>query len=88
MYKEIVIAPCASVFGKYQASEFNGDTWEDEQDLLDAMRNTDFILYELGVDDLPGGLEDIRGHIHNEPTRVFGYVDEQDISRYVGISEF
>ena len=39
-------------------------------------------LYELGVDELPEGIEDIRGRIQNEAARVFGWLDERGAVQY------
>ena len=86
-YKECRIQPCGSGLGEYQAGESNGEAWDDEGDLLDAMRGgvAPADLYELGVDELPDGLEDIRGRIQNEPARVFGWLDEQGGAQYACI---
>jgi hypothetical protein len=86
-YKECRIQRCESGLGEYQADESNGEAWDDEGDLLEAMRNgvAPADLYELGVDELPEGIEDIRGLIQNEPARVFGWLDEQGDAHYAGI---
>jgi hypothetical protein len=80
-YKECRILPYA---GEYQAGESDAEAWDDESDLLDAMRNdvTPADLYELGVDELPEGIEDIRGRIQNEAARVFGWLDERGAVQY------
>jgi hypothetical protein len=44
-------------------------------------------LYELGVDELPDDIEDIRGRIYGAPARVFGWLDEQGGAQYAGIVE-
>lgn len=86
-YKECRIKPSAGGFGAYEADESTGVVWDDEGELLDALRDgiAAAELYELGVDDLPDDLEDIRGRIHNEPVRVFGWLDEQGGAQYAGI---
>ena len=42
-------------------------------------------VYELGVDILPQGVEDIRGKIHNKPERVFAVKDGSEIY-YFGLN--
>jgi len=83
-YKECRLQPCESGSGEYQAAESDGEAWDDEADLLDAMRHavTPADLYELGVDELPEGIEDIRGRIQNEAARVFGWLDERGAVQY------
>jgi hypothetical protein len=73
--------------GEYQVGESNAEAWDDEGDLLDAMRDgiAPADLYELGVDELPEGIEDIRGRIQNEPARVFGWLDEEGDAQYTCI---
>lgn len=45
-------------------------------------------LYELGMDALPEGIEDIRGHIYSEPTLVFAVVGmDGELLGYVGIDK-
>lgn len=93
-YYEVTIKPHYAGFGMWQAStEKPGDDnlWDDVNDLLSECTSNVGPLYELGVDDLPDGLEDIRGSIYNEPDRVFGYFvrDSQGESEgyYFGIRE-
>ena len=88
-YKECTILPATGGFGEYQAGEFNGEKFSDAETLADALREgAGFELFELGKEELPEGLEDIRGRIHNQPERVFGGLDAQDVPHYFGISEF
>jgi hypothetical protein len=86
-YKECRIQPCAGGSGGYQPDGPDAQAWDDEGDLLDALRYdvAPADLYELGVDELPDGIEDIRGRIQNEPARVFGWLDEQGIAQYACI---
>ena len=42
-------------------------------------------VYELGVDILPKGVEDIRGKIHNKPERVFAVKDGSEVY-YFGLN--
>lgn len=90
MYAETTINPCSSGFGMYQTGEYNGDQWENESDLIAEMESN-YNLFELGIDELPEGMEDIRGNIHNEPTRVFGFIEDigggENEAFYVGVSE-
>lgn len=88
MFKETVINQCSGGFGQWQAGEYNGSEWEFEEDLISAMYQS-VPMFELGVDELPEGLEDIRGNIINEPDRVFGYFDTfgEDKVYYIGVSE-
>lgn len=85
MYHEITIIPSNAGFGEYQTSPINGEGWEDEYALETEMRGN-AELYELGVDELPEGVEDIRGRIHDEPGRVFAVVSDFG-TQYVGIVE-
>ncbi|HUM37201.1 MAG TPA: hypothetical protein PLQ85_10055 [Anaerolineae bacterium] len=67
---EVSIQPAWSGFGEYQTSAANGEGYEDAEDIL-AEYDGPGTRYELGVDNLPDDVEDIRGRIHNEPARVF-----------------
>ena len=51
--------------------------------MMDGIR-----VYEIGVNSLPSGANDIRGHVHNKPDRLYCWVEEPsgDI-RYFGIVE-
>lgn len=42
-------------------------------------------VYELGIDDIPDGIVDIRGAIHGEPPRVFAVVSPDECITYLGI---
>jgi hypothetical protein len=88
-YYEVVITPAHGGFGAYETSlDLTGDAWEDENDLVSEMRNNEPELVELGVDELPEGVDDIRGRIHNEPYRVFAFPhegEERTTVCYVGI---
>jgi hypothetical protein len=44
-------------------------------------------LYELGVDELPNDIGDIRGRIYGAPARVFAWLDEKGDAHYSGILE-
>lgn len=77
------IKPCMAVSGEYEAIP-NGDICDDA-DLLNGCEGE---VYELGSEDLPEGVEDIRGKIHNEPEKVFveRSSDETRVS-YFGFSK-
>jgi hypothetical protein len=59
------IKPCAG-FGEYDAV-IDADIYDDA-DILNGCAGE---VYELGTEDLPEWVEDIRGKIHNEPEKVF-----------------
>lgn len=96
-YVEVNITPAASGFGLWDAGDSNGEKWDDADELLDEIRQTPGIdeVYELGVDELPEGVENIRGKINNQPGRVFacklirqkGSSPDDDLIRYFGIDE-
>ena len=87
-YKECTILAASGGFGEYEVGEYNGEAFEDQDALIDAMREgAGFELFELGKDELPEGLEDIRGRIRNEPARVLGGLDDHDVPHYFGVSE-
>lgn len=93
MFHDALIRPCPSGFGEFeQCAADLGDGWEDEDDLLAECRaniEAEGVseLYELGVDELPEGLEDIRGRIRNQDGRIFGWLDEEDLPRYFAVVE-
>lgn len=87
IYKETIITVHDSGFGMYEAGEYNGDGWNDKQDLLLEIRSNVWNLYVLGKDELPEDIEDIRGKIYNEPGLVFATENEYGI-QYGGIEEF
>lgn len=87
-YFEVVITPAPG------SSEFlvnsNGEAWSNQDDLADAMaegiRDQGGELIEIADGNvLPQGLEDIRGRVHNEPSRVFGWLDHEGEPHYCGI---
>lgn len=82
-YAEVGIRPHYAGFGEYNRDPNAGDPYPgDAEDLLIEIRNSLMEgeeLYELGVDELPDAVKDIRGLIHNEPERVFAvFRPEQD----------
>lgn len=84
------ISPANGGFGQYQAQPINGDAWADDSGLVaemaQAINDQGGELLELGVDELPDGVEDIRGRIHNEPARVFAVVHADRDATYIGIA--
>lgn len=44
------------------------------------------LLFELGVDEFPPPILDIRGRIENQPERVFAWIDCDGEARYFGVS--
>jgi hypothetical protein len=86
-YREFRLQPSEGGLDEYQAGDASGEIWDDEIDLVVAMRHgvAPADLYELGVDELPGGVEDIRGRIQNEPARVFGWLDRRGDVQYACI---
>ncbi len=87
MYMETIIKPTGNYPIVWQSVE-DGEKWEFEEDLLAAMYQS-VEMFELGVDSLPEGIEDIRGTIGREPGRVFGWLcdDEGCPVRYSGVLE-
>jgi hypothetical protein len=91
-YQTSTIKPAHGGFGEWdldrnQSFEPDGlDLQEVEQQARENVGE----IYELGKDDLPEGIEDIRGSIHNEPTHVYGYLYEEHgetYPMYFGIDE-
>lgn len=86
-YLECSIQGSSAGFGEYQRGEANGEAWDDLHALIFAMReNCGGEIYQLGVDTLPEGIDDIRGSIQNEPDHVFVVVIG-DYTGYIGIVE-
>lgn len=83
-YHEVAITPHHAGFGMWQVGEA-GEGWADEEDLVaEIAANFKGDIYELGEDEIPESVEDIRGKIYNQPSRVFALVDGDDIW-YVGV---
>jgi hypothetical protein len=84
----ITIEPANSGFGMYQTGNHNGESWELDNLLSSIKNNTAYnqiFLFELGQDDLPTDIEDIRGKINNEPQKIFAQVLDGELS-YFGIN--
>lgn len=87
-YREYTIKPASAGFGEYDTVAC--DAQEDLDVLLNEIRHNLGQIAELGVDDLPEGIEDIRGSIHNEPTHVYVALSlpgEGEAPTYFGIEE-
>ena len=78
------IKPCASGFGQYEAiADF--DSIQDDADVLNGC---DGKVYQLGSEDCPNWVEDIRGNIYNEPEMIFvERSNDQERIRYFGLSK-
>lgn len=86
LYAETTIRPHHAGFGMYDidANVPSDNDYSDDLDILNAI--TDGTVYELGVDTLPDGVEDIRGKIYNQPDRVFALVrDGEESVAYFGL---
>jgi len=88
-FMETVIVQSDSGFGSYQCLEYNGDQWEDKNDLLSEIQQNVYDFYELGCDELPEDVENILGSIENQPDLVYAYRTEKDgCVKFGGIKEF
>jgi hypothetical protein len=94
IYTEVTIAPHHAGFGMYQRGEVQSGPETScafESDLIGRIaENSDEILsIEEAIVDagfIAAGVEDIRGKIYNEPSKVFARLDRGDLS-YFGIVE-
>lgn len=86
-YGEVCIIPYYAGFGMYVGMSSGVDyDWDNEKALSDYIKkNVEEEVYELGVDELPEGIHDIRGNIYNEPPRVFVRVYGKGDYDYFGI---
>lgn len=92
MFYEQTIQPHHAGFGQYQQSGELGEGWTMDSDLLQEIAsNIESEVFELGHDDLPAGMEDIRGLIQGGiravSERVFGYLAEDGSATYFAIVE-
>ncbi len=78
LYQEATISPSHSGFGERVCNRYNlGEPWY----LYEWILNVEGQGYEcfiLGQDELPDGIEDIRGKIHNEPPIVIAVRERED----------
>ena len=87
MYHEVTIRPATGGFGEFEANIYDvGDGWVDEYDLRSEMASNVDELIELGVDEAPEGVEDIRGRIRNAPDAIFA-IRSDETWTYTGIVE-
>ena len=66
------------------------DEWADDRDLLQTIYSNSHYeeVYDLDQDVLPAYVQDIRGHVRNEPARILALVTTQHGEKtvqYVGI---
>lgn len=86
-YQYISIQPAHGGFGEYDAFAAGGECWASDSDLLAVCAGNFGEITELEDDaDLPDGIEDIRGRIHNEPKAIYAYIDAEGDANYFGIS--
>jgi hypothetical protein len=76
------ITPAHSGFGMWDVCPNHGDV----QTSADFFNEIDSPFYELGKDDLPAEIEDIRGNIYDEPSRVFAVINPWGVE-YFGVEE-
>ena len=76
MFQAYTITPCDSTPSEFQISPDGSDEYPDVESLLEDCHwcGADAI-YELGEDELPEEIKDIRGKIHNQRGRIFGFFD-------------
>jgi hypothetical protein len=79
LVQEVSIKPCSSGFGEYEVGEMG-----EVIDVSDILNEVEGEVYELGVSALPDSVSDIRGLIHNEPSRVFCLVNGDRV-QYFGL---
>ena len=80
------------MLAQYSEIKRNGSDWQaiaskdvnNIMDDADILNGVEWFTYELGKEDLPEGVEDIRGKIQNEPERVFAYI-VNDTTIYFGL---
>jgi hypothetical protein len=80
------------MLAQYSEIKRNGSDWQaiasndvnNIMDDADILNGVEWLTYELGKEDLPESVEDIRGKIQNEPERVFVYV-ANDAAIYFGL---
>ena len=92
MYYELMILPHHAGFGMYQRGEANGEGWVNPTDLIQEIyQQAPGTVYEVGRDELPKGIKDIRGLIQDgDPDYLFAwqYDDHGDLrTAYCGIIE-
>ena len=94
IYTEVVITPHHAGFNMYQAGEIQSGpetSFAFESDLLEIIANNSEEVLPIeeavaSADFLALGVEDIRGKIYNQPSKVFARIDRGELS-YFGIEE-
>jgi hypothetical protein len=86
-WAEVPIKPHHAGFGMWQADRTAAEyEWDDAETLIQEIRsNISAEVYELGKDELPPEVEDIRGSVYEEPDRILAYVDGDGHVWYVGV---
>jgi hypothetical protein len=86
-WAEVPIKPHYAGFGMWQADRNAAEyEWDDAETLIQEIRsNINAEIYELGKDELPPEIEDIRGSVYEEPDRILAYVDEDGHVWYIGV---
>jgi hypothetical protein len=82
MFQYVEIKGHHAGFGMWDTTISDGEPYEDASDLLHEIYHESFggeEVYELGVDELPDGIADIRGTIYNQPERVFVHLTPTDV---------
>lgn len=87
LYHVVTIAPHYAGFGMWQASPADSDLY-DKSTYLEQSASPTTTIYELGDDELPEGVADIRGSIYDEPAIVFAIVDDEtgEVVSYEGLA--
>ena len=86
-FYEMIIQPCASSGWEFDAVESDGEAWSDVDDLMQAITAGVAPARLIDVSDCVAcGARDIRGHIRDEPERVFAVVRKGHETYYVGIA--
>ena len=81
LYQRVLINPSVSGSNTYEAVPDNNQP----QETAAIFSKIEGDVYQLGVDILPAGIEDIREKIHNKPERVFAVKDGSEVY-YIGLN--
>ena len=73
-WKSCLIQPVSGGFGEWECSEFEGPSGLEPIEQMQEGGHRNF--YVLGTDDLPDGVEDIRGCVRGEPDVIIVVVGE------------
>ena len=89
MYYEVIIRPASGGFGMWDTTR-SDEPWHDEHDIIQHIYTSSAYeeVYTLGDDALPAYVEDIRGHVRNEPPLILALVTTQHGEKavqYLGI---